>query len=144
MRASLETCVRFLCAAAFALWPARAWTAALRISLLGLCLSSVDNSLYSSVAERQSCKLKVLGSIPSGGCAASTLQVAMHGGTVNTCVSLAVLIAFLKRRWSCPPASKCAVLSLALGAQVPGAPPAGHSPSVTGRFSRAAHPPQCR
>ena len=25
-------------------------------------------SLYSSVAERQSCKLKVLGSIPSGGC----------------------------------------------------------------------------
>ena len=26
------------------------------------------NSLYSSVVERQSCKLKVLGSIPSGGC----------------------------------------------------------------------------
>ena len=25
-------------------------------------------SLYSSVVERQSCKLKVLGSIPSGGC----------------------------------------------------------------------------
>ena len=67
VRASLETCVRFLCAAAFALWPARAWTAALRISLLGLCLSSVDNSFYSSVAERQFCKLKVLGSIPSGG-----------------------------------------------------------------------------
>ncbi len=67
VRASLETCVRFLCAAAFALWPARAWTAALRISLLGLCLSSVDNSLCSSVAERQSCKLKVLGSIPSEG-----------------------------------------------------------------------------
>ena len=65
----------------------------------------------------------------------------MHGGTVNTCVSLAVLIAFLKRRWSCPPASKCAVLSLALGAQVPGAPPAGHRPSVTGRFSRAAPTP---
>ena len=72
--------------------------------------------LYSSVAERQSCKLKVLGSIPSGGCAASTLQVAMHGGTVNTCVLLAVLIAFLKPRWSCPPTSKCALLSLALGA----------------------------
>ena len=36
------------------------------LALLGLCLSSVDNSLYSSVAERQSCKLKVLGSIPSG------------------------------------------------------------------------------
>ena len=102
---------------------------------------AMQHSLYSSVAERQSCKLKVLGSIPSGGCAASTLQVAMHGGTVNTCVSLAVLIAFLKRRWSCPPASKCAVLSLALGAQVPGAPPAGHRPSVTGRFSRAAPTP---
>ena len=27
----------------------------------------VDKCLYSSVAERQSCKLKVLGSIPSGG-----------------------------------------------------------------------------
>ena len=97
--------------------------------------------LYSSVAERQSCKLKVLGSIPSGGCGTSSLQVAMHGGTVNTCVSLEVLIAFLKRRWSCPPASKCAVLSLALGAQVPGVPPAGHRPSVTGRFSRAAPTP---
>ena len=72
--------------------------------------------LYSSVAERQSCKLKVLGSIPSGDCAASALQVAMHSGTVNTCVLLAVLIAFLKPRWSCPPTSKCALLSLALGA----------------------------
>ena len=30
--------------------------------------STVQHSLYSSVAERQSCKLKVLGSIPSGGC----------------------------------------------------------------------------
>ena len=29
-----------------------------------------SRSLYSSVVERQSCKLKVLGSIPSGGCAA--------------------------------------------------------------------------
>ena len=27
----------------------------------------ISNCLYSSVAERQSCKLKVLGSIPSGG-----------------------------------------------------------------------------
>ena len=31
-----------------------------------------DGSLYSSVAERQSCKLKVLGSIPSGGCCLRT------------------------------------------------------------------------
>jgi hypothetical protein len=29
--------------------------------------STIANSRYSSVAERQSCKLKVLGSIPSGG-----------------------------------------------------------------------------
>ena len=34
-------------------------------SWIGNC--SFHNSLYSSVAERQSCKLKVLGSIPSGG-----------------------------------------------------------------------------
>ena len=31
-------------------------------------LPNNHTSLYSSVAERQSCKLKVLGSIPSGGC----------------------------------------------------------------------------
>ena len=31
------------------------------------CCASGDKCLYSSVAERQSCKLKVLGSIPSGG-----------------------------------------------------------------------------
>ena len=31
--------------------------------------------LYSSVVERQSCKLKVLGSIPSGGCMAVGLEV---------------------------------------------------------------------
>ena len=38
--------------------------------ILGLCLLRYRHlimSLYSSVAERQSCKLKVLGSIPSGG-----------------------------------------------------------------------------
>jgi hypothetical protein len=34
--------------------------------------------LYSSVVERQSCKLKVLGSIPSGGCYEVTYG--MHGG----------------------------------------------------------------
>ena len=34
-------------------------------SWIGNC--PLHNSLYSSVAERQSCKLKVLGSIPSGG-----------------------------------------------------------------------------
>ena len=38
-----------------------------KLALLSIDSNSVDNSLYSSVAERQSCKLKVLGSIPSGG-----------------------------------------------------------------------------
>ena len=37
---------------------------------------ALEASLYSSVAERQSCKLKVLGSIPSGGCCEAGL---LHG-----------------------------------------------------------------
>ena len=35
-------------------------------------------SLYSSVVERQSCKLKVLGSIPSGGFLPSFIHVGLH------------------------------------------------------------------
>ena len=35
-------------------------------------------SLYSSVVERQSCKLKVLGSIPSGGFLSSFIHVCLH------------------------------------------------------------------
>ena len=36
--------------------------------------------LYSSVAERQSCKLKVLGSIPSEGCLLCCMQLYIAGG----------------------------------------------------------------
>ena len=38
------------------------------------------SSLYSSVVERQSCKLKVLGSIPSGGCLVQTWDSISHDG----------------------------------------------------------------
>ena len=37
-----------------------------------------DHCLYSSVVERQSCKLKVLGSIPSGGCLIQTWDFISH------------------------------------------------------------------
>ena len=39
---------------------------------------SYTSSLYSSVVERQSCKLKVLGSIPSGGCLIQTWDFISH------------------------------------------------------------------
>ena len=39
--------------------------------------------LYSSVAERQSCKLKVMGSIPSGGCA----HVPITSNYARRCIS---------------------------------------------------------
>ena len=42
-------------------------------------------SLYSSVAERQSCKLKVLGSIPSGGCMPSSCA---HQASQSLCLSI--------------------------------------------------------
>jgi hypothetical protein len=38
----------------------------------------VSHGLYSSVVERQSCKLKVLGSIPSGGFTRLGLQYALR------------------------------------------------------------------
>ena len=101
--------------------------------------------LYSSVAERQSCKLKVLGSIPSGGCAASTLQVAMHGGTVNTCVSLAVLIAFSQTQMELPTSFQ--VRRAKFGTRRPGARCASSwaSPFCDGPLLKSsAHPPQCR
>ena len=44
-------------------------------------------SLYSSVVERQSCKLKVLGSLPSGGWAFASVY---HGGG-NGCSQLPTL-----------------------------------------------------
>ena len=54
----------------------RAWVRVLVAKLCGIMKlvngtnAEFFKSLYSSVAERQSCKLKVLGSIPSEGCLA--------------------------------------------------------------------------
>ena len=42
-------------------------------------------SLYSSVVERQSCKLKVLGSIPSGGLFPDSLHFALWFPTLSCC-----------------------------------------------------------
>ena len=56
------------------------WQSLVRLGfLLELIFAMQDVvSLYSSVVERQSCKLKVLGSIPSGGFLPSFIHVCLH------------------------------------------------------------------
>ena len=48
-------------------WVCKKWPVALSRTILCKTYPHFIISLYSSVVERQSCKLKVLGSIPSGG-----------------------------------------------------------------------------
>ena len=46
-----------------------------------ICFRRKDICLYSSVVERQSCKLKVLGSIPSGGLYYASMEGSSHTHT---------------------------------------------------------------
>ena len=52
---------------------------------LSVHLCCIINGLYSSVAERQSCKLKVLGSIPSGGLCQPHAGKCLGGSAATQC-----------------------------------------------------------
>ena len=72
---------RLLLLAARAHQPRRCWHPGVKI--LHDALTHAQHSLYSSVAERQSCKLKVLGSIPSGG----FVLLGLGGIAANICIT---------------------------------------------------------